>query len=215
MKSFRPFPGVTGAFEGKKTSEDFNLLRDLVLMKQVHGDLIHVIKADSTSQAPQEADAILSFNVNFPIAVRTADCVPILLAHPDGMIAAVHAGWRGTRLKILEKTLMKIRDEFKKDLTQIFISIGPAICASCYEVGEEVAAEFSADYLISKGSGKYLLDLKKANFDLAVKMGLKSEQIQVLPDCTLCQNDEYYSYRHETQQGLSKEGRNYSWVKMY
>ncbi len=214
MKLFKPFSGVTGAFEGKNPSEDYNLLENLLLMKQVHGDVIQVVDKNYSPQALQEADAILSLKKDCAIAVKTADCVPILIAHPGGLVGAVHAGWRGTRLKILEKTLRKIRDEFKKDLSQIFIAIGPAICGDCYEVGEEVAKQFSSTYVKSTGNGKYLLDLMKANFDLAKGMGLKNEQIQVLPDCTLCQKDEYYSYRHETQQGLSKEGRNYSWIKM-
>jgi YfiH family protein len=216
MKEFKRFQGVRGGFEGKETSGDFAQLQGLLLLKQVHGDKVHVLKSEPERAQLhlQEGDAILSLLKRVPIAVKTADCVPILLAHPEGIVGAVHAGWRGTHMKILEKALLKIRDEFKKDISKIHVAIGPAICSQCYEVGEEVAREFAAEYLKEKGEGKLLLDLKRANFDLANKMGVPANQIEILEDCTLCQHEDYYSYRHEMQQGLSKEGRNYSWVMM-
>lgn len=212
MRAFNPFSGTKGCFEGKQgvTSSDLNYM----LLKQVHGDKIHVMDSH-TSPAQihfQEGDAILCTEKNIPIAVKTADCVPVLLAHPDGIIGAIHAGWRGTRLKILEKVLLKIQNEFKKDLSRIHLAIGPAICGECYEVGEEVASEFDPKYLKKNSRNKYLLDLKMVNYDMAILGGVLESQIQVLKDCTLCHPEIYYSYRYESQNGLSKEGRNYSWI---
>lgn len=215
MKIFKPFPGLVGAFEGKHPSEEFKKLENLSLLKQVHGDRIHVFKNSAGSRETlEEGDALLSSDPNISIAVKTADCVPILLAHPQGLVGAVHAGWRGTRLKILEKTLFKIRDELRLDLQALHLAIGPAICAACYEVGEEVAKEFAVKYVKPHKKGKYLLDLKAANADLALEAGILASHIEVLPDCTLCQNQDYYSYRHESQHGLAKEGRNFSWMRM-
>lgn len=209
MKEFKPFEGIQGGFEGKRSAAS-----SFVLLKQIHGDTIHCLDSKNSRDQVhlQEGDALLCFEKNISIAVKTADCVPILLAHPDGIIAAVHTGWRGSRLKILEKVLLKIRDEFGKDLRQIHLAIGPAICGSCYEVGEEVAREFSAQYVFKKENGKFLLDLKRVNFDLAYALGIPKNQMEVLKDCTLCDTQTYYSFRHESQQALNKEGRNYSWV---
>ncbi len=214
MIEFKPFQGVRGAFLGKNPSQFFPLVKDYLLLKQVHGELIRVLKTpeDFRQIHLQEGDALLCRQKNIPIAVKTADCVPILMAHPAGLIGAVHAGWRGTKLKILEKVLLKIRNEFKLDLSKIHMAIGPAICAKCYEVREEVAREFAGEYIFEKENGKFLLDLKRMNFDLARELGVPKNQMEVLADCTLCDKQRYYSFRHESQQGLNKEGRNYSWV---
>lgn len=213
MKEFKPFQGVIGAFEGRQARIS---LDDFVILKQVHGNTVHCLRStkDQARIHFQEGDALLCFEKNIPIAVKTADCVPILLAHPDGVVGAVHAGWRGTQLKILEKVLLKIRDEFCYDLREIHLAIGPAICGRCYEVGAEFAQEFTAEYLFEKGDGKFLLDLKRANFDLAKNLGVPESQMEILEDCTLCQVEHYHSFRHESKQGLNKEGRNYSWIMM-
>ncbi len=216
MIHFRPFKNIIGGFCEKDSKVHSPQIQNFVLLKQVHGDQIHVLDsgAQKDSVHLQEGDALLCFEKNIPIAVKTADCVPILLAHPDGLIGAVHAGWRGTRLKILKKVLIKIRDEFKKDLSKIHLAIGPAICGKCYEVGEEVAREFDSKYFIQNSNGKFLLNLKKLNFDMAIQAGIPQTQIQVMEDCTLCKPEIYHSYRYESQHGLSKEGRNYSWVML-
>ena len=212
MPDFKPFQTVSGRFEGK----DFDSISSLTLLKQVHGDRVHLIYSSSERESIhlQEGDAIVCTVKDFPIAVKTADCVPILIAHPDGVIAAVHAGWRGTRLKILEKTLLKIRNDLKKDLSLVHVAMGPSICGTCYEVGEEVAKEFEKSYLVEKENDKFLLNLKQVNADMAELLGVPKKQITIFEDCTLCMNDEYYSYRHECQKGLNKAGRNYSWIKI-
>lgn len=214
MREFKPFQGFVGGFEGRHPSGLPDASR-LLLLKQVHGDQIHLLKSEEERQNLhlQEGDAILSLAPGVPIAVKTADCVPILLAHPAGIVGAVHAGWRGTRARILEKVLRKIRGDLGAELSQIRVAIGPAICAACYEVGEEVAREFEPVYRLEKRDGKFLLDLKRANFDQARGLGIPEERIEVLEDCTLCQPETYHSYRHESQRGMEKEGRNYSWIR--
>lgn len=236
MIRINAFQNVKGAFVGKEFTPDFPQIKDFILLKQVHGDSIHLIQepAEVSQVHLREGDALLTTLKNIPIAVKTADCVPIIIFHPE-VVGVVHAGWRGTRLKILEKVLIKIRDELKKDLSEIHLAIGPAICGECYEVGEEVAREFwnegsiglprsvgANNYLpllkpdilsLSKDEvGKYFLNLKLANQFIAESCGVLTESITVYPDCTLCNSNTYHSYRYETQKGLDKEGRNYSWV---
>jgi len=214
MREFKPFQGFVGGFEGRLPSGLLEASR-LLLLKQVHGDRIHLLKSEEARQGLhlQEGDALLSLVPGVGIAVKTADCVPILVAHPTGIVGAVHAGWRGTRARILEKVLRKIRGDLGAELAEIRIAIGPAICAACYEVGEEVAREFEPRYRVDKGKGKFLLDLKRANSEQARDLGIPEERIEILGDCTLCQPETYHSYRYESQKGAGKEGRNYSWIR--
>ncbi len=212
MIVFKPYFNVEAQFEGKKSS----LASDAFFtLQQVHGDAICLLNSTEEAQAQRNSagDAIISTVPNLKVAVKTADCVPILIAHPK-LVAAVHAGWRGTKLAILQKCIQKIRKEYSISISELRLAIGPSICANCYEVGEEVAQEFEKSYLNPKEKGKYLLNLQKANFDLALQEGLKAEQIHWVRECTLCRPDQYHSYRHENKQGLPKEGRNYSWITL-
>ncbi len=234
MIPFLPFSGVTGAFGGRDDIQ--NLPSPLLQLKQIHSDQIIVLDQQKKLDSLQgiEGDAIISTVAGIAIAVRTADCVPILIAHPLGLVAAVHAGWRGTRAKILQKTLLKIKEILNDDLSQIHLAVGPAICVGCYEVGDEVARQFlgtdagchpcesrgpfesnwtPAFAGVTKGEkGKYLLDLKLANQKLALAVGVPSTHIQIRKECTLCHEKNFFSYRGAMKRGEIGEGRNYSWV---
>lgn len=215
MLPFEPFDKISGAFLGKGMGD---LSEEFFQLKQVHGDRIVALKnaKDAKKWRGSDGDAIICQEWGLPIAVRTADCVPIFVAHPSRVIAVVHAGWRGTSARILEKTLVKLRGEFKLDLAQVAVAIGPAICSQCYEVGEDVAKAFRSQdgekYLRSGSGGKFFLDLKSANADQAKAMGVLPEGIVLHEECTLCREDLFYSYRGSTGRGETNAGRNYSWL---
>ncbi len=222
MIPFRPFQKLNGAFLGQDNSplEIFNIkLEDLVTLHQVHGDQIHEIR--NAGQIPNiqnaEGDAVISEVPGVPIAVKTADCVPILIAHPLGIVAAVHAGWRGTQQRLLKKTLQKLTEEYRLNIRDIHLAIGPAICKNCYEVGEEVAQFFQPpgfkDVLKKKSGGKYSLDLSEANRQMALQMGVLPEKLQVHAQCNF-KDDRYFSQRRVQAEGRQNTGRNYSWVKL-
>src|SRR5262249_19786460 len=105
---FAPFAKIRGAFLGKAAGD---LAGEFLPLRQVHGDGIITLRERSQAKGLQDAtgDAWICSAWGVPIAVRTADCVPMLLAHPDRVIAAVHAGWRGTRARILQKVLSRLR----------------------------------------------------------------------------------------------------------
>jgi len=212
MNFFEFPPNIQAAFEGKKTlykPESFFTL------KQVHADQIYILRSfeDISAYRNQPGDAIISTVANVKIAIKTADCVPILIAHPQ-FVAAIHSGWRGTKLAILQKCIQKIKKEFSNSVQALKIAIGPSIGADCYEVGEEVACEFNESYVSPQTNGKYLLNLQQANRDLALEEGVDPKQIYLSEECTLCKPQKYYSYRYETKKGLMKEGRNYSWISL-
>lgn len=216
MIFFTPYDKIAGAFLGRLPED---LGEEFFQVEQVHGDAVVTVRnfRESKSMKGKKADAIIASVWAVPIAIRTADCVPILLAHPGQVVAAVHAGWRGTKAGILAKTIRMMEKEFKADPAEVFVAIGPSICGACYEVGEEVADHFapSADSGICRprpSQGKYELDLKAANAAQALAAGIRPGNLEVHPDCTRCREDLFHSHRGALARGEEKAGRNYSWV---
>lgn len=117
----------------------------LVALRQIHSDIIHVI--DDVPAQALRGDALVTATPGLLIAVQTADCVPILLADPEHrVVAAVHAGWRGTLKRIAEKTVGRMRMLFGTRPEKIFAALGPGIGRCCYEVGPDVAREFASQF---------------------------------------------------------------------
>ena len=117
----------------------------LITLRQFHSDVIHVAAAPS-AEAPK-ADALITGTPGLLLGVQTADCVPILLADTRRrVVAAIHAGWRGTLARIAVKTLGQMRMEFGTRPRDVVAALGPAIGRCCYEVGPEVAQAFAAQF---------------------------------------------------------------------
>jgi YfiH family protein len=117
----------------------------LVTLRQIHSDVIHIAAAP-VADAPK-ADALATRTPGLLLGVQTADCVPILLADTrQRVVAAIHAGWRGTLARIAVKTLGKMRMEFGTRPCDVVAALGPAIGRCCYEVGPEVAQAFAAQF---------------------------------------------------------------------
>jgi len=117
----------------------------LVTLRQFHSDVIHVAAA-AGSEAPK-ADALITSTPGLLLGVQTADCVPILLVDTRRrVVAAIHAGWRGTLARIAVKTLGRMRAEFETRPRDVIAALGPAIGRCCYEVGPEVAQGFAAQF---------------------------------------------------------------------
>jgi purine-nucleoside/S-methyl-5'-thioadenosine phosphorylase / adenosine deaminase len=117
----------------------------LVTLRQFHSDVIHVAAAP-VAETPK-ADALVTGTPGLLLGVQTADCVPILLADTRRrVVAAIHAGWRGTLARIAVKTLGQMRMEFGTRPRDVIAALGPAIGRCCYEVGPEVAQAFAAQF---------------------------------------------------------------------
>jgi len=120
----------------------------LIALRQFHSDVIHV---PSAPKAPPEeaphADALVTRAPGLLLGVQTADCVPILLADTrQRVVAAIHAGWRGTLARIAVKALGRMRMEFGTRTSDVVAALGPAIGRCCYEVGPEVAQAFATQF---------------------------------------------------------------------
>jgi YfiH family protein len=216
MIFFTPYDKIVGAFLGRLPED---LGEEFFQVDQVHGDTVITVRdfREAKAMKGKKADAIVATAWAVPIAIRTADCVPILLAHPKQVVAAVHAGWRGTKAEILAKTIRIMEKEFKADPSEIFVAIGPSICGTCYEVGQEVAEHFrpAAASEVCRpraNSEKFDLDLKVANAAQAVAAGIRPENLEIHPECTRCREDLFHSHRGALARGEEKAGRNYSWV---
>lgn len=168
--------------------------------KQVHG--VSIAEVISSDQDCGEVDGLWTRVPKLPIAVVTADCVPILLMNKtQGVVAALHAGWRGTKQKIVEAFFSALPSDLSKGEEWSAV-IGPSIRSCCYEVSEELVGEFKAEFpeikpqLIEPAHRK--LDLVEVNLYQLLKAGLL--EVAIHPDCTYCKKDEqgdfkYYSYR--------------------
>lgn len=119
-----------------------------VTLRQIHSDIIHRVDSpDRAAGDPPGGDALFTRAPGCLLAIQTADCVPILLADPkQRAIAAIHAGWRGTVRRIAAKTLGRMQMEFGTRPQDVVAALGPSIGRCCYEVGEDVAREFHAQF---------------------------------------------------------------------
>jgi len=195
----------------------------LVPLLQFHSDAILRFAAAPTE--PARADASVTKNAGLLLAIQTADCVPMLLVDPKNRAAAaVHAGWRGTLARIVQKAIGRMHMEFGTRSENLLVAIGPAIGGCCYEVGTEVAAAFSgqfanaAEFFDELRTGdepnplqwlnmmppghqpppkKVLLDLRKANRAQLLGAGVPERNIFVSDLCTGCRRDLLFSYRKE------------------
>src|ERR1051325_8080967 len=107
----------------------------VVTMKQVHGD--HIVEVhDTKMKETGEADGMITATPGIFLGVLTADCVPVLFLVPTKkVVGAVHAGWRGTLAGIAEKAVRRLVENYRADLRDIEVALGPAIGSCCYEVG--------------------------------------------------------------------------------
>lgn len=188
---------------------------DLVFTDQVHKDVIRLVGKDDRGHGitkPKEhfgIDGQITADKDTGLIVFSADCVPVLLADKKKeVIAAVHAGWRGTVLKIAAKAVKKMQEEFDSEPSDILAAIGPSICMECYEVSEDVAEEFKKAYPDTCGQfleekqlnkenaeKKYQLDLWRANEISLMEAGIPKNNIQIGGLCTKCNPKLFFSHR--------------------
>jgi hypothetical protein len=168
----------------------------LLLLKQVHGCRVQA----APWEGRPEADASVSDEAGVILGIETADCQPILFVDPTRRrVAAAHAGWRGTAAGVARETVaaMVARGSLPGDVVAV---LGPAIGPCCYEVGEELRAEFGpegSDFFRPGPRGKPHLDVRAANVRQLEQAGLAPAHIQQVTDCTMCRADLYHSYRRE------------------
>ena len=178
---------------------------------QMHRADVRIVHSQQEAQAKPGVlgddvycDALVSNTPKVLLAIKTADCVPVLIGDAKtGAFAAVHAGWRGTSASISTKAIAQLKNEYGSDAGDLRAAIGPAACTCCYEVGSEVIERFKelfpqSDHLFTPTSaGHARIDLQTANRDQLIAAGVSPERIHVAPFCTMGRNDLFFSYRRE------------------
>jgi len=176
------------------------MFANLATLRQTHSS--DCVAACGRTGVLGEADALLERTPGAVVAVRTADCIPILLADPrTRAVAAVHAGWRGTVAEIARRAVEAMAREFGTRPEDLHAAIGPGIGKCCYEVGPEVAAQFGA-------VGRAHIDLAEANRRQLEASGVPAARVYVAELCTRCLAAEFHSFRRDRESA----GRNYSFV---
>lgn len=202
----------------------------VVTLTQVHGNRAVVIRRGEPAPAARpDGDVLVSDNPDLAIAVRAADCVPLLMADPrTGAVAAVHAGWRGTAAGAARVAVETMGAAFGVEPEDVTVAIGPSIGACCYEVGSELVDAFAAaghsrllidrwfhtrspdagsadrSRPIPHASGRGLrLDVAGANRDQLVRAGVRDERIHLAGLCTARHLEILTSFRAE-QEGAGR-----------
>lgn len=178
--------------------ERLGLKPDLIAYQdQVHDCTITV--TDAGGEFPT-SDALITRTPMIGLTIKTADCVPVLMYAPgENTIAAVHAGWKGSSMRVSEKTLHRMRDEFHVDISHTFVFIGPSASVCCYEVSEDVAKLFPEECVSLSVKNTLHLDLKQANRLQLLDAGVPDENIEVSPYCTICKPSTFHSHRRDGQ----------------
>jgi YfiH family protein len=199
----------------------------LLALRQIHSDLAIVARVrDAVRPGPMRADGLITAEPGLLLAIQSADCIPVLVAdRKRRVVAAFHAGWRGTVKRIVEQGIGKMRLEFGSKPGDLIAAIGPGIGACCYAVGEEVLSNFESQFsyagelfcevydrdpvrkkypmlfLTQRAPGhspigpQLHLDLTEANRRQLITAGLSAKNIRTVGGCTSCQPDLFFSHR--------------------
>jgi polyphenol oxidase len=170
----------------------------LVSSRQVHGDDVLMVDDRFSTGGPlPAADVQVTDRAGWLLTLRFADCVPLLLVHSGRrVVAAVHAGWRGTLKGAVGTALAVLRDRYAAEPDGVRVGIGPSIGPCCYEVGEEVAEQFADRGLgVLRTAGRPRLDLWELNRRAVLAGGVPAGQVEVARVCTRCHVNEYFSHR--------------------
>lgn len=196
------------------TRDDIFLPPGIVTVRQVHG--VNILFAKEPGQSDEEGyDIVITDRPGIPVSVRTADCLPVLIVEPDRkLLAAVHAGWKGTLTRASQVAISKLR-ALGGDSQKMRAAMGPSMGARCYEVDEDVADPFRKEFpkwprILKSSDSKWLLNVPETNRLQLLEMGLKPENIDHIDLCTHCRTDLFHSYRRDGE----KAGRMVNWLKI-
>lgn len=202
--------------------------------KQVHGKQIvnpsdfHAAAIESSERPRPEADAVITTSPDQGTWVCTADCTPMLIADTaTGQVAAIHAGWRGTALRIGPETIQRMQSQGSQ-LSNLRIAMGPAIAGEIYQVSTQVAVEVgkslaidieqpeallehmesmaASPILTDPEPGRVRLDIRRINELQLLDLGLDTTQIAIAPHCTYQEAANFFSYRRTREKKVQWSG---------
>ena len=170
-------------------------------VKQIHSSVVAV--ATAGRDLPEHSDAVVTQELGRWVGIRTADCVPVLVADPvHRVVAAIHAGWRGTVAEIVCRTVETMASEFGSDPARLIAAIGPCIGADAFEVGPEVVDAFRGAFGVDAPVGRTPrgtpgIDLRRAVHLQLLRAGFREDQVDTTDCCTVRDRDEFFSHRRD------------------
>jgi len=170
-------------------------VEDLFSAYQVHGREVTLV--EPATQPRPRCDVLATSSAARTLMLRYADCTPVLLADPHRrVVAAVHAGWRGSALRAAGAAVEALRETYGSRPEDIVAGIGPAIGPCCYVIGQDVVDAFGdRPELLSRDQDGMKLDLWQANHVALVEAGVRAEQIELAGVCTQCEAERFFSHR--------------------
>lgn len=175
-------------------------------LKQVHGSVI--VRAEAPGARLCEGDALVARRAGLWIRIRTADCLPVLLADERRrVVAAVHCGWRGTRLELAAAAVRRMGVEFGTDPGDVQAAIGPGIGVCCFEVGPEVAVEFRGVFPERDDlDRRTTVDLEEAVARQLAGAGVDAGRVARASLCTHCNPERFHSFRRDATSSRMESG---------
>lgn len=171
---------------------------------QVHGNAVELVtKQDNVGRFRQkEADALVVVESNLAVGIRTADCLPLLLADPlSGAVAAVHVGWRSAVAGVVKASVLMLLSQVKTRVDKIEAAIFPHIRPCCFEIGKDVAELLhSVSYgkrNVHRRDGKLYGNLSSTVRAQLIECGVASHRIEDIEGCTCCHPERFHSYRRD------------------
>ncbi|HSA58106.1 MAG TPA: peptidoglycan editing factor PgeF [bacterium] len=172
-----------------------------VTVKQVHG--VRILEPEAVlADEPDGFDTVLTDRPGVAVAVKTADCLPILVVEPKArIVAAVHAGWKGTLQRAVQAAIRRIVERGGR-AENLVCALGPNMAAGCFEVKEDVKGDFEREFpgwpiLKRLSETKWLLDVALTNRLQLRESGVSDAQVDRIDLCTHCRPDLFWSYRRD------------------
>ena len=170
---------------------------DIVCLEQVHSN--NVIEVNKGG-VYRNADGVISDTKGIYLTIQTADCAPIFLFAPkQEVIAAVHGGWRGIAGDILFNAIKMLHNQYQITPAELKVTVGPSLKKCCFEIGTDVLDIFEKQFIISQNK-RYYLDFSNLIKSKLLQAGIENNNIEIIQQCTMCNNDIFYSYREDNQQ---------------
>ncbi|MCM8791701.1 MAG: peptidoglycan editing factor PgeF [Candidatus Omnitrophica bacterium] len=172
--------------------------KKLIRPTQVHGSKVILIEREN-SHFIFKCDSLITKERRIALTVFTADCLSVFLYDSKNIaIGIIHTGWRGTKERIVSKTIKSMYNFFGTKPADLYVAFGPAIRKCCYEVGREFKNFFPRRYIYERKDRLYF-DLVRINKDELVDCGVDNSHILDCLFCTSCNNDILFSYRKESK----------------
>jgi purine-nucleoside/S-methyl-5'-thioadenosine phosphorylase / adenosine deaminase len=180
--------------------------RDLVTLRQVHGNRVVVLTETTDPQLIQgtPGDGLITNRPFLPLAVITADCFPVVLAAPSvPAVGIIHSGRKGTAARVVPTAIELMSQAFDTPPEAQFVAIGPGIGRCCYEVDGASAEPFQTQFTLNDAvyrpgrPGHMYLDLQQAIVQQLREAGIPSTHVWHADLCTACHSHWFYSYRRE------------------